>query len=229
MRILFLALVLLVPSLGLGQSLAEVAKKEKERRDKNKQEGKTVRVISEQELFPEPEETGADAPVPDTGVATATAPARATRGTSEREARAEEEGRITGEDERASYDVPDRIPADAPLDEKLQLFELMKRDYENKVNEINVQIAENNEQLRQLDAKIAATSALGGGGLPVAPTTGTGAETAPMTGQDTQYLVGEKEKLETMNQRMEARKEQLKLDLQTKGRVAGIPPGYLRF
>ncbi len=224
MRILILALVVLIPSLAFGQSLAEVAKKEKERRDKNKQAGKQVIVISEAELFPEPVDTGSETSEAESPSAAATSStARDTRSSRN------EEGRTTAEDERESYDVPDRIPPDAPLEEKLQIFENMKRDYENKVNEIDVQIAENQERIRQLEAQIAATSAMGGGGLPVAPVTGTGAERTPMTGQDSQRLLGEQEKLRTMNERMVARKEALKLDLQTKGRVGGIPPGYLRF
>jgi len=50
-----------------------------------------------------------------------------------------------------------------------------------------------------------------------------------MTGQESQQLLAEQKKLQAMNAQMESRKDQLKLDLQTKGRVGGIPPGYLRF
>ena len=46
---LFVLLVLL-PGLALSQSLTEVAKKEKERREKNKHEGKEALVISEDQL-----------------------------------------------------------------------------------------------------------------------------------------------------------------------------------
>ncbi len=50
MRMTLLALFILAPTLALGQSLAEVAKKEKSRRDKNKQEGVEVQVLSESDL-----------------------------------------------------------------------------------------------------------------------------------------------------------------------------------
>ena len=109
------------------------------------------------------------------------------------------------------------------------MFQRMRRHYDQQVREIDNAIAENNERLRQLEAKIGATSALGGAGLPVAPQTGTGTANTQMTGQESQQLIAEQKRLQTMNAQMESRKDQLKLDLQTKGRVAGIPPGYLRF
>jgi len=216
MRILLLALVLVVPSFAVGQSLVEVAKREKERREKNKQDGKTARVISEEELAP-PE--GSAPPTEVTGSSsfdsTRQDPSEGTR--------------MTAADEAGETELPDRIPADAPLEQKLEMFQLMKQDYENKVRELDGAIAENNERIRQLEAQIAATSALGGGGMPVAPVTGTGAAVTPMTGQETQRLTAEKNRLEAVNEQMAGRKDQLKLDLQTKGRVAGIPAGYLRF
>jgi DNA repair ATPase RecN len=129
----------------------------------------------------------------------------------------------------AEEDVPQTIPADLPMEERLELFEKMKRRYNQQVQEIDQAIAENNERIRQLDAKIGATSALGGAGLPVAPQTGTGAANTQMTGQESQTLVAERDRLTAANDQMSQRKEQLKLDLQTKGRVAGIPAGYLRF
>jgi thiol-disulfide isomerase/thioredoxin len=45
-----LALVSLVPTLALGQSLAEVAKKERERRARNKQRGVETRTVGETEV-----------------------------------------------------------------------------------------------------------------------------------------------------------------------------------
>ena len=61
MRKTFLALFLLTPALALGQSLGEVAKKEKSRREKNKQEGKEVQVLTESDLPEKPEGAPAEA------------------------------------------------------------------------------------------------------------------------------------------------------------------------
>lgn len=53
-RIVFLLLACLsLPVVGSGQSLGSVAKKERERRDKNKKEGVAAREISEEEVFGE--------------------------------------------------------------------------------------------------------------------------------------------------------------------------------
>ena len=224
MKSTLLVLLLLVPGLAFGQSLTDVAKKEKQRRDRNKQEGKKALVISEDELAAEP--TGGSGQVQVDGGSTRSPVAGPARPGSEED---EEGDEYDGELEYMEEDVPQSIAPDLPLEQKLEMFQRMKRSYDQQVREIDNAIAENNERLRQIEAKIGATSALGGGGLPVAPQTGTGAATAPMTGQDTQQLVAEQQKLQAMNQQMESRKEQLKLDLQTKGRVAGIPPGYLRF
>ena len=125
--------------------------------------------------------------------------------------------------------MPTQISVDAPLEDRLLAFNLMKQDYERKVKGIDNSIAENDERIRQLDARIAAASALGGGGLPVAPQTGTGAATTPMTGQDAAHLVGEQNRVKAINEMLRKQKNELKTDLQAKGRAAGIPPGYLRF
>jgi thiol-disulfide isomerase/thioredoxin len=45
-----LALVSFLPALALGQSLAEVAKKERERREKNKEKGVETRTVKEREI-----------------------------------------------------------------------------------------------------------------------------------------------------------------------------------
>lgn len=226
MRSVVLLLCLIFPALALGQSLGEVARKEKERRERNKEEGKKVLVISEDELFPEEDE---DASAGDEGsVEGPSAPRTGARRPSA------EEGEREEYDEEADYidereDVPTHIPPDAPLEERLQIFERMKRGYERQVQEIDKSIAENEERLRELEAKIAETSSLGGAGLPVAPRTGTGAATTPMTGQESAQLVADQNRLLAMNETLRKRKDQLKLDLQAKGRASGIPPGYLRF
>jgi hypothetical protein len=225
MRTALWVLLLLVPGLALGQSLGEVAKKERERRERNKQQGKEAIVISEEDLSG-PTQGGSgivEVQGGSAGTRPTVGPARLS---------SEEEGEDEEYDEEADYaeeDVPQSIPSSLPLEQKLEMFQRMRRYYDQQVREIDNAIAENNERLRQIEARIGATQALGGGGLPVAPQTGTGAATAPMTGQETQQLVAEQQQLQRMNQQMEARKEQLKGDLQTKGRAAGIPPGYLRF
>lgn len=228
MKAVVLMLCLMLPTLAFGQSLGEVAKKEKERRDRNKEEGKKVLVISEEELFPEEDEDAASGEGDETGVEGPSSGTAGPRRPSTEEREREEY------DEEADYadeteDVPTFIPPDAPLEERMLIFEKMKRGYERKVQEIDESIAENEERLRELEDEIAETSALGGAGLPVAPRTGTGAATRQMTGQESEQLVAEKNRLLEMNESLRQRKDQLKLDLQAKGRAAGIPPGYLRF
>jgi hypothetical protein len=213
---LALLLLLVLPGLVMGQSLSEVAKREKERREKNKKQGKTVHVISEDDLYPDGRPESGDGEEGD-GEGTTT------QRSSSRDRGLELEGIEEGED------LPDSIPPDAPLDQKLKLFEMMKRAYERQVAEIDKSIAENKDRLRELQAEIGATSASGGAGLPVAPQTGTGVANKPMTGQESAGLVAEQNRLQQINQQLEARKGQLKAALQEKGRVAGIPPGYLRF
>ena len=219
---LFVLLVLL-PRLALSQSLTEVAKKEKERREKNKQEGKEALVISEDQLATQ--QAGGSGQAQVEGGTTGS-----TRSASGPSRPGSEDGEEYSEEaEYTEEDVPKSIPPDIPLEQKIEMFQRMRRHYDQQVREIDNAIAENNERLRQLEAKIGATSALGGAGLPVAPQTGTGTANTQMTGQESQQLIAEQKRLQTMNAQMESRKDQLKLDLQTKGRVAGIPPGYLRF
>jgi hypothetical protein len=219
MRTTLLVLLVLVPALAFGQSLAEVAKKEKSRREKNKEEGRQVHVISEDELGPGPGEAPPEGGGEE-GAAAPKAPAASP-------ASAEEE--LPDGESEEDANVPTFIPPDAPLPEKLEMFGLMKRQYERQVAEIDEAIAKNDSRLKELEREIAATSALGGAGLPVAPQTGTGAATRPMTGQESVTLVEEQNRLQNANAALRERKEVLKMDLQAKGRAAGIPAGYLRF
>lgn len=220
MRAKLTALLILVPAIALGQSLGELAKKEKERREKNKREGKTARVISEEDLA----EVTATTPM-ETIQSGGGASGTANRGDRDRQSFTEDTFL-----EEGAYDVPDRIPPDAPLEEKIQMFQMMKRDYEIKAREIDENITKNETRIRELESEIAQLGTVGGGGLPTGPQqpTGTGVNTMT-TGQGQGPLVAEKQRLETMNEQLRGRKEQLKLDLQTKGRVAGIPAGFLRF
>lgn len=225
MKSTLLVLLLLLPALALGQSLSDVAKKEKQRREKNKQQGKKALVISEDDLAAPP--TGGSGQVEIEGGSSGAS--RSALPPASASASSDEEGVYDAESDYSEEDVPRVIPPDVPLEQKLEIFQRMRRYYDQQVREIDTAIAENNERLRQIESRIGATSALGGGGLPVAPQTGSGAATTQMTGQDTQQLVAEQQKLQAANQQLESRKEALKVDLQTKGRAAGIPPGYLRF
>ncbi|HSF20087.1 MAG TPA: hypothetical protein VLK65_31510 [Vicinamibacteria bacterium] len=213
MRWTLVVVLILTPALGLGQSLGEVAKKERERREKNKQEGKKALVFSESEIFGEEGEAES---APETGVET---PSRSSS-VGERPVRERSESIEEG-------DVPSSIPPDLPLDEKLVMFERMKTHYESQVRQIDEEIAKNETRIRELDSEIRAASTSGGAGLPVAPS----ADVAnrQFTGQESVTLVEEQQKLKTMNEHLQGQKERLKLNLQQQGRVAGIPPGYLRF
>jgi hypothetical protein len=224
MRTTLLALSILAPALALGQSLAEVAKKERTRREKNRQEGREVQVLSESDLGSGSEETGT-ASGTEEGAAPATG-ANSSYVASSRESTEESTSESESEEDAS---LPAFIPPDAPLPEKLDLFERMKRQYQRQAQEIDEAIAKNDTRLRELEAEIGAASALGGAGLPVAPQAGTGAATRPMTGQESATLVGEQNRLQEANAQLRARKEELKMNLQAKGRAAGIPPGYLRF
>jgi hypothetical protein len=221
MKLTLTILLLLSPTIVFGQSLTDVAKKEKQRREQNKEQGKKTLVISEKELSPKQAAASDDAG-DESGGATSTSAGPPMPERFEREQYDEER-------EYSEEDIPKTIPPDAPLEERLAIFEKMKGVFNAQVREIDQAMQENTERIRQLDAKIGATSALGGAGLPVAPQTGTGVVNQQMTGQESQTLIAERDRLQTMNAQMTQRKEQLKLDLQTKGRVAGIPPGYLRF
>jgi hypothetical protein len=215
-----LAILVIASGPSFGQSLAEVAKKEKNRREKNKEEGKEVKVLSEHDL---PSSTG-EAPAESgssEGAAPSTESSTGTSSSSAPTAYVEEgsEGEV----------VPAFIPPDAPLAEKLELYERMKRQYQRQAQEIDEAIAKNDARLKEIEAELGATSALGGAGLPVAPQTGTGAAMRPMTGQESASLTAEQTRLQEANAQLRKRKEELKTNVEVKGRAAGIPAGYLRF
>jgi hypothetical protein len=67
-RIVFLLLACLsLPVVGSAQSLGSVAKKERERRDKNKKEGVAAREISEEEVFGDKDEEKENVPEGEAG------------------------------------------------------------------------------------------------------------------------------------------------------------------
>ena len=220
MRTTLLALFFLVPTLALGQSLAEVAKKEKNRREKNKQEGREAQVISERDLSSGPKE-GQSESTSEEGSTAAPSYGTSSSGSSEES--------VSEDESDEDSNVPAFIPPDAPLPEKLEMFERMKRQYQRQVKEIDEAIAKNDTRLRELEAEIRATSASGGAGLPVPPQPGSDAVNRQLTGQESATLVAEQNRLQQANEQLRARKEELKTNVQAKGRAAGIPPGYLSF
>jgi hypothetical protein len=62
-KALLAVLLTLLPAVALGQSLGELAKKEKKRRQKNQEKGAQVRVVSEEEVSTS---TAREAPEPET-------------------------------------------------------------------------------------------------------------------------------------------------------------------
>jgi hypothetical protein len=222
MRTTLLVLLLTLPGLCFAQGLGEAAKKEKARREQNKKEGRPVQVIKESDITPAPIATESD-------VTTAAGTSEGARTEEGRSSSSSSSSEVSDSNSEEDERVPDFIPPDLPYAERLDMFERMKRGYERQVAQIDEDIAKNEARLAQIESEIGATSALGGAGLPVAPQTGTGTATRQMTGQESASLVGEQQRLQAMNQQLRSRKEQLKVDLQAKGRVGGIPPGYLRF
>lgn len=219
MKSILPVLFLVAPALLFGQSLAEVARKEKERREKNKKEGKEVHVISESDVG-----TVEGSPNESNGSASTGAPRPdSTAGGGYRSGAGIDQDGERGEDE----DAPTFIPPDAPLPEKLAIYERMKRAYQRQAREIDEEIGKNEARLREIEAELAVAASAGGAGLPVAPRTE--AANRQMTGQESAALTGEQSRLQAANEQLRQRKEQLKLALQERGRAAAIPPGYLRF
>lgn len=221
MRITLIAIILLLPWLAFGQSLGELAKKEKERRAQNKQNGKTAITISQVELSKNAtEDLNTKEPL-DSETPSLPHYIDAT----------EEENGLNEGAEGTFHDVPDNIPMDAPLETRIQLFQIMKKNYEDTIETIDKAIRTNSERILQIEDKIRQVSASGAySGAPVSPQMMSGdlAQTQ-LSGQESRTLDVEKKRLQAINKSMNLRKEQLKLNLQTKGRVANIPASYLRF
>jgi hypothetical protein len=200
-----LVFLLLLPSLALAQSLGELAAKEKERRQKNKERGKAVRVITESELAGG--EQGAE---PGTAGNPSSSPSSVSSS--------------AGEDDvpdTGSSGPPAEIPRNAPLESRIQAFEALKKGYEQEVARIDQEIAKNKDRLLEIEQKLAS---LGAGGLPVAPQVDRGAR------YDGEFfgLMDEKGKLLARNEELESKKQSLWEDVVEKARKAGVPPGYVR-
>ena len=191
-----------------AQSLGQIADKEKERRKKNKETGKVVKVVTETDL------PAADSPPPSSAggpATTTTAPARRPSG-----ARRSGEGGEGGDEERVT-----EIPQDGSLPAKLSAFESMKRSYQADVAGIDKEIAKNRTRLSAIEQELIS---LGATGLPTAPQ----ADLKPYNPSQTPALQNEKTQLEARNRELEAKKESLWQDVESKARRAGVPPSYIR-
>jgi hypothetical protein len=198
-----------------GQSLSEIAKKEKERRKQNEEKGKEVRVITEADLnqgtseATSPEET----PATPSGIPSPT-PGRRGAVTEEdiMEEREGEEG----------FSLDTEIPRDGSLQDRLRIFERLKKAHDAEAKRIDEQIAKNNARLEEIEQRLAS---IGAGGLPVVPQADRGTRhEGELIG-----LQNEKTDLQQQNAELEAEKKANAEGLREKGRRAGIPPGYLRF
>jgi hypothetical protein len=196
-----------------AQSLTEVAKKEKERRKKNQEKGEQVLVITETELqqgkseSTAPEESSADEP-------TSARPASTARSSSP----------STNQgygDEEGGGPPPTEIPNNAPMRDRIAIFEQMLNAYRQKVRAIDTEIAQNNKRIAEIQQQL---STMGAGGLPVAPEV----DRNPRNPGQLPELQAEQNELRQKNQQLEASKKQLANELREKGRRAGIPSGYLR-
>lgn len=217
-----LFLFVAVPGLLLGQSLTELAEKEKERRRKNKESGEQVRVFTERELVenrgrianpdasPPPADQERAMPAPP---ASPSAPERDTT---------EGGDPVDSEDDDFEEEPVTDIPVDTSLEEKLRLLERMKSTYQAQVREIDAEIQKNNQRLAEIEDELVST---GGTGLPTAPR----ADRTPRNPGAIPALRNEQQELRQKNQALEAQKQSAKNDIITRARRAGIPPGYLNF
>lgn len=187
-----------------AQSLGEVAKKEKKRREEIRQSGKTGRVLTETDLARGEDEAEAVSESEES-------PQTAASGS----------GQFTTE---TDVTLDSSIPPDAPLAERNRIFDRLKQLYDEEVENIDITIRTNELRLTEIERELAA---LGAGGLPVA-TTATQA-TTPTSGLEFQPLMEERKELTEQNQELAGRKDQLRSSLLEKARRGGIAPGRLRF
>jgi len=217
-----LFLLAATPALLLGQSLTELAKEEKERRRRNKESGKEVKVITDRELAAN---AGTIANPADSasGVAAegATQSPRSATVVNEN-GEASRRSPINDELEEEEEAPVTEIPAEASLEQKLSLLERMKTSYQQQVSKIDTEVRENNQRLADIQEELVST---GGTGLPTAPQ----ADRSPRNPANIPGLRNEQQELRQKNQALEAQKQSLKDDIIAKGRRAGIPPGYLNF
>lgn len=206
-------LLVSLPALGLGQSLTDVAKQEKERRKKIKESGTETRVITDRELSSNPGRI-ANAGGVEAGVSSGSG--GTTAATSSNPATSSDD---VGEGERPP--VAD-IPSDVPLDQKLYMLERLKTSYQEQVAGIDAEIEKNNLRIAEIQEELVST---GGTGLPTAPQADLGLRNPA----DIPALRSEQQELRDKNQSLEAQKQSAKNDIIARARRAGIPSSYLNF
>jgi hypothetical protein len=214
-----LATLAVAGSLAWGQSLAEVARKEKERLERLKASGKKVRVITEAELSPAAAETATEeegaipsSPVwqaPGSGPGGATATPSPTPTPSA--------GGLHLPESEGRPPVTD-IPAEGTAEEKLAAFQAVRDGYQQRANELDLEIAKKRERLAEVDLRLSQIGV--GAGLPADPQW--------VDPSEAFKLQAEKTNLTQAIQEIEAKKQSLREELFEKARRAGIPPGYLR-
>jgi hypothetical protein len=211
-------LLLAIPALGAGQSLTEVAQKEKERRKKNKETGAEVEIITDRELVSNQGRIANPNSSTPPAEGTGTTPSRAvSTPASGAPARVRDDTEVGDE----APPVTD-IPASAPLEQKLSLLERMKASYQQQVATIDAEIEKNNRRLVEIENELVST---GGTGLPTAPQ-------ADLTMRNPGNIPGlraEQQQLRDKNQALEAQKLSAKEDIIARARRAGIPNSYLNF
>ncbi len=172
-----LGVLLCVSSLALAQSLGDVAKKEKERREKNKKEGAKAQTITEEDLA-----AGRDLEQDIAVIDAASSESSDRRGS----------GSEFNEEDLEDVTLSSNIPADLPLQERLQFFDALKRAYQRQVAEIDEELSKNKQRLTEIEREAAAIAGSGASGIPVAPNPNQ-ANQAQMTGQEGMALAKERE------------------------------------
>jgi len=219
--ILGVFLLLVVPGLSWGQSLTEVAEKEKERRRKNKESGEQVQVITDRELASNQGRIANPSATDESAASGESAEAATAAGSSE----PRDPDSVPMINERETNEEPQpvtEIPADADLEQKLNLLERMKADYQRQVSEIDAEIQENNQRIEEIQTELVST---GGTGLPTAPQADRGVRNPG----NIPALRNEQQELRDRNQALEAQKQSIKENIITRARRAGIPASYLNF
>ena len=211
-------IALSVAGFASSQSLVDLAKKEKERRKENKEKGSEAQVITEHDLSRVKSPSFSSTAMPSTTNTTTARPV--SEGSESAEAEGETEG--GGSEEVAA---PNSIPTDAPLQQKINLFEQMVNAYRAEVEKIDEEIAKNNDRIQEIERQL---SAIGSGGLPVVPAANQIATNTYDPGEAI-ALQTEQQQLRDKNQQLEAQKTSKANELREKGRRAGIPARNLRF
>jgi hypothetical protein len=201
-----------------AQSLAELAKKEKERRKKNK--GEESKVITESDLSRVKSPTFSSTAVPSSG--SPRSDSSRAEGIGPEGSSPEESEVAEAESEGVDVTAPSTIPSDAPLQDKIALFEQMVKAHRAEIQVIDDQIAKNNARIAEIDQEL---TSVGGTGLPTAPQ----ADRAPRYEGQVLALRTEQQELRQKNSQLEAQKTSKTNALRERGRRAGIPAGYLRF